>query len=416
MIKKMGFRSISISNIVLDQKNPRFVPVKNQREAILAMLNEQGDKLYKLAEDIVLYGLNPSRRFIVFEDGNRFVDGDGNRRMTALKILETPDLIKGHKLHKKFKKILEKYDTQIDKVDCVVFSSRKNIKHWLEIEHEGELDGKGKVNWDSVQKDRFLSVKSIGMQAIDSLIKTGDISSVEASKMNKTTFDRLLKSSVGKKALGITKDNSGTYKFSDKKNLKTVFDNLKGKKTVTKVYHKKDQQKFLNDCLGITQSTNDEKQKTDTPKRTRRRNSFDEEIFGERLYLKKGGVNDLYLDICDIDDLRRKDSNKERYAEILGFSLRLILDVAAREYFKDDNKKDNLYKKYLKVLKNKSLQKDKNTLSVDSGTKKILEAENVEAFLGKFAHGSICVSMSSVIHLSQIIAKILKIHFSRSEV
>lgn len=49
------FRRLRVSSICLDQENPRFPPVTNQREALQAMLDEQGDKIYNLACDIVKY-------------------------------------------------------------------------------------------------------------------------------------------------------------------------------------------------------------------------------------------------------------------------------------------------------------------------------------------------------------------------
>ena len=83
---------LKVSELFLDESNPRFPEVRNQRDAIEAMLEDQGDKVANLAMDIYSNGLNPSSRLIVFKEKNRFTDGDGNRRLTALKILETPSL------------------------------------------------------------------------------------------------------------------------------------------------------------------------------------------------------------------------------------------------------------------------------------------------------------------------------------
>ena len=60
---------------------------------INVMFNELGDKLYELAKDITEHGLDPSKRLIVFKEKGKYIDGDGNRRVTVLKALETPDLI-----------------------------------------------------------------------------------------------------------------------------------------------------------------------------------------------------------------------------------------------------------------------------------------------------------------------------------
>jgi hypothetical protein len=99
--------------------------------------------------------------------------------------------------------------------------------------------------------------------------------------------------------------------------------------------------------------------------------------------------------------------------------MRLILDVAAHEYFeknpKEGQNKDAVYKDYLKLIKSGATQKNKNTLSVDRAIKNLIEEEKVEALLGKLAHNSIQVSMDMILNLSFIIGPILKIHFSKGE-
>lgn len=50
---------IDISDLNINIENPRFEMVGNQREAIKTMIEDQGDKLSKLADDITNTGLNP---------------------------------------------------------------------------------------------------------------------------------------------------------------------------------------------------------------------------------------------------------------------------------------------------------------------------------------------------------------------
>ena len=109
--------------------------------------------------------------------------------------------------------------------------------------------------------------------------------------------------------------------------------------------------------------------------------------------------------------------NGEGCIEILGFSLRLILDVAAHEYYKlnpvQGQNQDDLYKKYLKLLKNSATaQEDKNSLGVDVDINNLISESNVEALLAKLAHGSVRTDIAMVLRLSRIIGKLLKIHFS----
>lgn len=399
------FIKLSVSSILLDQNNPRFPSVAEQRAALHAMLNEQGDKIYNLACDIAQYGLDPSKRLIIFKEGGKYIDGDGNRRITALKILETPDLIKTHNSYARFKKLSKSIaGGKIDEVECVVFQSRSSIRHWLEINHSGELDGRGQIPWSSEQKQRFKGIKTMGLLAKEKLLGEKLITDDEFDLVNVTTLTRLLDSKPGRTTLLIKKKN-GNIIFGDLKNLSRVYKSLIGK-SVKEVYHKEDRKKFLSEVL---------KNKGNLwHRRTHRIKGEDRPIFGGELILQPGLVNNIYRDICEIYE-RSKDTG--RCVEILGFSMRLILDVAAREYFTKNPdpklKRDDIYKEYIKLVKSHVSQKDKNTLSLDTSIKNLIEEVNVEALLSKLAHGSVHANIQMVLTLSNIVGSILKIHFAK---
>lgn len=418
------YEKVDISSIQLDRENPRFPPVSTEREAIKAMLEEQGEKLFVLATDIARYGLDPSKRLILFREKNKYVDGDGNRRITALKILETPELIQKHRLYSKFKKLSKSRTVEVDSVECVVFKSREVIKHWLEINHGGFLEGRGQIPWSSEQKDRFEGGKSTGLLAKEILLEQNLITIDEFDAVNVTTLSRLLNSKPGKTALSIKKDN-GHVNFNDMSGLKTIFNDLKGK-SVKEVYHDSDRKEFLMRSLGSLEPATREAPsengginaeiKKGIGRRTQRVQKGACPIFGEKLILQPGHVNNIYRDICDIYEMSKGST---RCVEILGFSLRLILDVAAHEYFKEHPKdgqvKDNVYRDYLRVIKKETTGRKKNSLAIDKAIKNLVEEKNVEALLAKLAHGTIQSSMETVLNLSFIVGPILKIHFSKGD-
>jgi len=60
------------------------------------MIEDQGDKLSKLADDITNEGLNPGDPIFITKhekQTKQYNVLEGNRRVTALKLLENPDLI-----------------------------------------------------------------------------------------------------------------------------------------------------------------------------------------------------------------------------------------------------------------------------------------------------------------------------------
>lgn len=90
---------VQVSSLLFDEENPRLPsPHQGQREVLRALATNQGSKLRMLAEDILAFGLDPSDLMVVLRvegPDNRFVVLDGNRRLSALRALENPELVAG---------------------------------------------------------------------------------------------------------------------------------------------------------------------------------------------------------------------------------------------------------------------------------------------------------------------------------
>src|SRR5713101_7496103 len=88
-------RSIQIEKLLLDVENPRLGQgLGGQVETAQAMLNAERKKTLVLADDIKNHGLNPADRFMVMGSGkgDTYVVLEGNRRLTALRILQDPSI------------------------------------------------------------------------------------------------------------------------------------------------------------------------------------------------------------------------------------------------------------------------------------------------------------------------------------
>ena len=81
---------IPLADISVSTENYRFEPQGSEKEAIDKMIENQGDKLYILAKDIIEHGLNPNEKIWVTpfsRDNTKFYVLEGNRRIVALKLL-----------------------------------------------------------------------------------------------------------------------------------------------------------------------------------------------------------------------------------------------------------------------------------------------------------------------------------------
>ena len=86
----MVIRTIKLTSLFVNTENYRFEPLSSQKEAIDKMVEDQGDKLYSLVDDIVTNGLSPVDLIIVTpnEDNSKYIVLEGNRRNNIVKIIK----------------------------------------------------------------------------------------------------------------------------------------------------------------------------------------------------------------------------------------------------------------------------------------------------------------------------------------
>lgn len=88
---------VPIAELIVDARNARLkVEQSNEQAALLAIATQQGKRLLALASDIIDNGLDPlSMPAIVPTDDQRkrYIVIEGNRRVAALRALDTPSLV-----------------------------------------------------------------------------------------------------------------------------------------------------------------------------------------------------------------------------------------------------------------------------------------------------------------------------------
>lgn len=257
-------KHLLLTNLLLNIENPRFDLVGNQREALQAMINDQADKIFNLAKDIIDTGmLNPSELVIVTpSESNKkhYVVLEGNRRITTLKILTTPALIStSHAaFYKKIKPLAEKFKLNpITDVSCVIFSDSDEANKWIKLKHTGENDGIGVVRWDAQQVARFEErvdgTSPIALQAIDFLRREDSVDDSLKERLKEvpsTNLDRLLKDKSVQSLIGLSiKDNRLQTNLKRKevvKGLTKIVTDLIDKKIKVKdIYTKEDRERYV---------------------------------------------------------------------------------------------------------------------------------------------------------------------------
>lgn len=396
-------KTIKVTDVQLDQENPRFPPVNSQREAIEAMLTDQGAKIATLALDIYQNGLNPSVKLILFKEGKRFVDGDGNRRLTALKILETPSLADAFpKVRRKIDAILKRPGEVPTEVGCVIFDDRIAARHWISVNHGGEQGGRGQITWNAEQNDRFERKPSIGLEALDLLTHKGLITATDKAEVQKSTLDRLLSYKGVKSDLSITK-NGDHYSFGSVDNLRKVVLNLRGK-AVGKVYTADEGKVFVQESIAspgpASASGSSAAGNGGSPTagaagqsvRSRRIKKDGLPFFGGKLSLKLGHVNNLYRDVEILHDFFQNEKGRlsADFIAIIRMSLRLLAETAADDRQKElkdyltahfDAAKRTLDHNAKTTLSNQSVTKDSIIKLFQTGAHNYHNSKNEEQAL-----------------------------------
>lgn len=220
---------IKIDDLLINPENPRFDPVKNQKQALSVMIDKIKDKIMNIAEDISKNELNPGKKWYVVEKDGKYIVLEGNRRLTAIKLINNPKLIDlDRETTQFFQNLNDKFSKNMPKVvECVVFNNKEDAYHWIELEHTGENNGIGLLKWDHEQKERFKSQVTgsklaKGVQVLD-LMRDN---SIDVHNIDATNIDRLVSTPYVREQVGIGFKDGAIILIKNKGSIIENFDKI----------------------------------------------------------------------------------------------------------------------------------------------------------------------------------------------
>lgn len=219
------YLELSIDELLLDEDNPRLGSVNSQSAALEAIVHLNEAHFRNLMLSIKNNGLDPGDSLYVIEEdgGEDFIVLEGNRRLSALMVLNSPDVLDGTEVPETIKKSLVRaaagFDrTKIEPIRCVKFDHREDANEWIYRRHTGTADGEGRIQWGPLEIQRFSGDRSI-LDVIDFVGRNADYSDDEwestksvIESRKSSNLARLLESAAGRKHLGISVSNHGDGK------------------------------------------------------------------------------------------------------------------------------------------------------------------------------------------------------------
>lgn len=153
---------LTIDALLLDRDNPRVGLMSSQSEALASIIRLNQGHFQNLMASIRDDGLDPGDSLYVVraEDGQDFVVLEGNRRLSALKVLSNPDVLAGTDLSESAKKSLVREArgferTDVEPIRCVRFDDREEANDWIRRRHTGVAGGEGRITWKPLEIQRF---------------------------------------------------------------------------------------------------------------------------------------------------------------------------------------------------------------------------------------------------------------------
>lgn len=219
----MDARTIPLSKLNVDLANFRIGEFDTAREAYRAMAEVEGEKLVRLADDIVTTGLSPVDPLIVGVDPDRpgqFIVFEGNRRVTALKLMHTPALAIGTDQEKAFARLARSFAAKpIRELSCVIMKDKASALIWIKRKHTSDA-GRGISEWGAEAQARFEAFQGAyrpSKAVMEHLKKARKLDPAIAEKLKSrtTNVDRVLQMPYVRSALGIVVGKDGEVSFEN---------------------------------------------------------------------------------------------------------------------------------------------------------------------------------------------------------
>lgn len=203
----MSFEYVQIASLSINRANDRHGELENETAAMAWLFNTLPNHMRNLANDIVGSGkiFEPP---LVSPEREGFVVFDGNRRVTCIKLLDSPRRAPTVELQEFFAALRSKWQGDFpEKIECQVETDKDQIDEIIFRRHTGSQSGVGQSNWDDRMKSNFVSrtgKRSTINTAEEIETRLAERGQLPRKKIPRANLNRLLSADAFRNRVGFT--------------------------------------------------------------------------------------------------------------------------------------------------------------------------------------------------------------------
>jgi len=213
----MGYYTkIHIKDLILWESNPRVSKDGKEyfieKEAVQKYFKDNESQMRYLTQDIAKNGLSPNDIVVVIKEGNgKYKVFEGNRRISAIKVLWKPDFLDYDIALRNYIARLGKSNYISREIYCYVSPNKEEAHSIVEKTHLGINRGIGRVPWGTLEKQAFKKLNNQPNTTVSSnlLDQYPGVFDDIIDKLKPTNVDRILSKSYVRDIIETDKDYSG---------------------------------------------------------------------------------------------------------------------------------------------------------------------------------------------------------------
>ena len=146
---------VAVEDIMLDVHNARIRAGADQNDCIRRILRKR-EQFLAICESIAKDGLTTMPILASPNEDGTYIVKDGNRRITALKLLNNPETCPEPDLVPKIVKIVATHKNFPSRVDLTVTNNEMAMIREVLSRHQGEMGGVGQMGWSAYLRTLYL--------------------------------------------------------------------------------------------------------------------------------------------------------------------------------------------------------------------------------------------------------------------